>query len=174
MNIFHLDKDPILCARWLCDKHCVKMVLETAQMLCTAYQRQYGIKDDLYKPAYPNHPMTKWVGNSGENFFFTIKLFGHLADEYQYRYNKIHLSSKTILLLHSKYKEWHSWKTPFTNPPLCMPDEYKTTIRIDEDNATDEFDYIESYRKYYIGAKKYMAKYNYSEPPHWIGELNAR
>ena len=174
MNIFHLDKDPILCARWLCDKHCVKMVLETAQMLCTAYQRHYGLKDDLYKPAYPNHPMTRWVGDSGKNFFFTIKLFGHLADEYQYRYNKIHLSSKTILLLHSKYKDWHSWKTPFTNPPLCMPDEYKTTIRIDEDNATDEFDYIESYRKYYIGAKKYMAKYNYSEPPHWIGELNAR
>ena len=76
--------------------------------------------------------------------------------------NKIHLSSKTILLLHSKYKDWHSWKTPFTNPPLCMPDEYK------------ENDYINSYRKYYIGAKKYMAKYNYSEPPHWIGELNAR
>ena len=162
MNIFHLDKDPILCARWLCDKHCVKMVLETAQMLCTAYQRHYGLKDDLYKPAYPNHPMTRWVGDSGENFFFTIKLFGHLADEYQYRYNKIHLSSKTILLLHSKYKDWHSWKTPFTNPPLCMPDEYKIG------------DYIESYKKYYIGAKKYMAKYNYSEPPHWIGELNAR
>jgi hypothetical protein len=75
MNIFHLDKNPQLCAKWLCDKHCVKMVLETAQMLSTAYQRHYGLKDDLYKPAYPKHPMTIWVGNSGANFYFTMKLF---------------------------------------------------------------------------------------------------
>ena len=160
MNIFHLDKDPILCAKWLCDKHCVKMVLETAQMLCTAYQRHYGLKYDLYKPAYPKHPMTKWVGDSGQNFFFTIQLFGHLRDEYNYRYNKWHKSGKVISLLHSKYKEWHKWKTPFTTPPLCMPDQYK------------ENDYINSYRKYYIGAKKSIAKYNFSEPPAWIGELS--
>ena len=160
MNIFHLDKDPILCAKWLCDKHCVKMVLETAQMLCTAYQRHYGLKYDLYKPAYPKHPMTIWVGDCGQNFFFTIQLFGHLRDEYNYRYNKWHKSGKVILLLHNKYKEWHNWKTPFTTPPLCMPDQYK------------ENDYINSYRKYYIGAKKSIAKYNFSEPPAWIGELS--
>ncbi len=159
MNIFHLDKDPFLCSKWLCDKHCVKMVLETAQMLCTAYQRNYGIKDDLYKPAYPHHPMTKWVGDSGENFFFTIKLFGHLLDEYNYRYNKWHKSSKIILLLHSKYKDWHKMSGKFTAPPLCMPDKYKLD------------DYVQSYRNYYIGEKMYFAKYNYSEPPFWLANI---
>jgi len=163
MNIFHLDKDPLLCARYHCDKHVVKMVLETAQMLCTAYQRNYGIKDDLYKPAYPHHPMTKWVGNSGGNFIFTLKLFEHLRDEYNYRYNKWHKSSKTIILLHSKYKEWHNWTTPFTTPPLCMPDKYKLD------------DYVKSYKNYYIGEKMYFAKYNYSETPHWLkGIINDR
>ena len=37
------------------------MVLETAQMLSTAARRHE--KDLGYKSAYPNHPMTLWVGD---------------------------------------------------------------------------------------------------------------
>ena len=66
MNIFHLDKDPNTCAKYHCDKHVVKMILETAQMLSTAYQRHFGFNDRLYKVAYPKHPMTLWVGQSKE------------------------------------------------------------------------------------------------------------
>ena len=36
MNIFVLHKDPAVAATMACDKHVVKMILETAQMLCTA------------------------------------------------------------------------------------------------------------------------------------------
>ena len=32
MNIFILDRDPVLAAQYQCDKHVVKMVLETAQI----------------------------------------------------------------------------------------------------------------------------------------------
>ena len=46
MNIFHLHKDPKICAKYHCDKHVVKMILETAQMLSTAYQRHCGLDDD--------------------------------------------------------------------------------------------------------------------------------
>ena len=163
MDIFHLDKDPVLCAQYHCDKHVVKMILETGQMLCTAYQRHYGLKDDLYKPAYPHHPMTKWVGDSGGNFYFTIKLFDALLTEYTSRYNKVHKTSKIILLFNSKYKKWHNMEGDFTTPPLCMPDEYKLD------------DYIQSYKNYYIGEKMYFAKYNYSETPYWLKEVvNAR
>ena len=163
MNIFHLDKDPVLCAQYHCDKHVVKMILETGQMLCTAYQRHYGLKDDLYKPAYPHHPMTKWVGDSGGNFYFTIKLFDALLTEYTNRYNKVHKTSKIILLFNSKYKKWDNMEGDFTTPPLCMPDEYKLD------------DYIQSYKNYYIGEKMYFAKYNYSETPYWLKEVvNAR
>jgi hypothetical protein len=38
MNIFYLDKDPIKAAEYSCDKHVVKMILESAQMLCTAHR----------------------------------------------------------------------------------------------------------------------------------------
>ena len=40
MNIFFLHKDPKIAARMQCDKHVVKMVLETAQMLSTAARAQ--------------------------------------------------------------------------------------------------------------------------------------
>ena len=36
MNIFVLDKDPIISAQMQCDKHIVKMPLESAQM-CVVY-----------------------------------------------------------------------------------------------------------------------------------------
>ena len=74
MNIFHLHKDPEICASYHCDKHVVKMILETAQMLSTAYRRNFGDNDDLYKTAYPKHPMTIWVGDSGANFFLVSKI----------------------------------------------------------------------------------------------------
>ena len=38
MNIFYLDKNPKIAAQMQCDKHVVKMILESAQMLCTAHR----------------------------------------------------------------------------------------------------------------------------------------
>ena len=42
MNIFFLDRLPEKSAEMLCDKHIPKMLLETCQMLSTAYQRNLG------------------------------------------------------------------------------------------------------------------------------------
>ena len=36
MNIFFLSGNPRRCARWHCDKHVVKMILESTQILYTA------------------------------------------------------------------------------------------------------------------------------------------
>ena len=38
MNIFYLHENPEICAEYHCDKHVVKMILETAQMLSTAHR----------------------------------------------------------------------------------------------------------------------------------------
>ena len=68
MNIFFLDKTPKFSAQYLCDKHIPKMLLESAQMLSTAvrkYEEETNtepLSEPIYKSAYPNHPMTKWVG----------------------------------------------------------------------------------------------------------------
>ena len=156
MNIFHLDKNPKICAEYHCDKHVVKMILETAQMLSTAYRKKFGDNDDLYKTAYPKHPMTIWVGDSGDNFFWSVQLLDQLLYQYTVRYKKVHKTIKISNLLHSKHKLWHTWKTKFTRPPLCMPDEYKSD------------DYIQSYRNYYIGDKKRFARYTSVDIPEFM------
>ena len=47
MNIFVLDRDPELAAKYHCDKHVVKMVLESAQMMCAAHWMSHLRKNDL-------------------------------------------------------------------------------------------------------------------------------
>ena len=97
MNIFHLDKSPEVSALYHCDKHVVKMILETGQMLSTAYQRHCGIDEELYKPAYPHHPMTIWVGDSLGNYMWSIDLLGHLLNQYRHRYhNRIHKTGRIL------------------------------------------------------------------------------
>lgn len=160
MNIFHLHRDPKICAKYHCDKHVVKMILETAQMLSTAYQRHCGLDDNLYKPAYPKHPMTIWVGDSIENYKYTLRLGTELGKEYTKRYRKIHKSSNIISLLRGIGRVWNvednfQYKS-FLIPPLCMPDEYK------------EDSYIQSYRNYYIGEKKRFAKYTLVDTPEFM------
>ena len=46
MNIFFLDKSPKIAAQMMCNKHVVKMIVESAQMLSTAHRLRIA----LYKP----------------------------------------------------------------------------------------------------------------------------
>ena len=68
MNIFYLDKDPVIAAQMSCDKHCIKMILESAQMLSTAHRvldgDEYADSVGLYKMAHKNHPSTIWARSS--------------------------------------------------------------------------------------------------------------
>ena len=85
MNIFFLDKTPEKSAQYLCDKHIPNMLLESCQMLSTAVRRHLLYDDELpyiYKSAYPNHPMTKWVGNTRDNFRWAIDNAIYISDEY--------------------------------------------------------------------------------------------
>ena len=100
--------------------------------------------------------MTIWVGASGDNFFWTIKLLDQLLYQYTLRYKKVHSTIKISNLFHGRYKLWHGWKTEFTPPPQCMPDEYKHK------------DYITAYKQYYIGEKKRFAKYTAVDTPDFM------
>ena len=79
MNIFRLHDDPKIAAQMHCDKHVVKMILETAQMLSTAYRvlSSEKLADDvgMYKMAHKNHPSTIWTRPSTENYMWLNRLF---------------------------------------------------------------------------------------------------
>ena len=148
MNIFFLDKNPNLSAQYLCDKHIPKMLLESAQMLSTAlHSHTMGISTGIYKEAYPNHPMTKWVGFNRDNFNWALENAMWIDEEYKTRFKKQHKSGKVIqcIINNDYYKDIPDGF--FSEPPQCMPDEYK------------DKDYVTAYRKYYQGAKAYFAKW---------------
>ena len=98
MNIFYLDTNPKKSARMQCDKHCVKMILESAQMLSTAHRvldgDEYADKMGLYKLAHKNHPSTVWVRSSSDNYRWLWKHYDALMQEYTLRYGKTHATSR--------------------------------------------------------------------------------
>ena len=70
MNIFYLDPCPRRSALWHNDRHEVKMILESGQMLSAVLHR-HGIEDDrLYKLTHKNHPSTLWAGDSIQHFWW--------------------------------------------------------------------------------------------------------
>ena len=148
MNIFFLHKDPSRAARAQCDKHVVKMVLETTQMLSTAARRN-GF-DIGYKAAYPNHPMTRRVGDNNHNFSWALEHAQELSKEYTARYGKFPASQKVI----DKFLSLKGSHINFSEPPQCMPDEYKCN------------NFIDAYNKYY---KAKLA--GWKHPPKWYGNV---
>ena len=69
MNIFYLDRNPILAADKQCDRHVVKMILETAQLLSTAHYELDG-ESPAYKPTHKNHPSAVWVRKSLDHYLW--------------------------------------------------------------------------------------------------------
>ena len=146
MNIFYLDKCPVKAAQYQYNKHVVKMVLESAQMLCTAHHLIMGVDADVpYKIAHPKHPSTKWVTYSASNYAWLYQHMLALGDEYTKRYGKVHL---TITKCKDKLAKLPGgiFNVGFSEPPQAMPDEYKV-----------EGDSIKAYWNYYIGDKRHIA-----------------
>ena len=92
MNIFYLHRDPYKAATYFYDKHKVKMILESAQMLCTAHH-VYGNGDNVpYKKAHLNHPSTIWARTSKSNYYWLYEHMLGIGKVYTKRYGKYHLS----------------------------------------------------------------------------------
>tara|TARA_B100000029_G_scaffold253000_1_gene249932 strand:+ start:10180 stop:10677 length:498 start_codon:yes stop_codon:yes gene_type:complete len=157
MNIFVVDKNPIAAARQLCNRHIVKMPLETAQMLCSALIA-HGCEDAHYRATHKSHPCTKWAGKTRNNFFWLVKHGLEMCREYTRRYGKIHKCQEVIahcntLANHIPIGE----QTPF---PQAMPKHFQ------------DADTVQAYRNYYNGGKGYMNKGRgpqwKSDPPLWF------
>lgn len=140
MNIFYLHEDPKLAAIVQYNKHVVKMILESAQMLCTAHHH-YGNEDSVpYKKAHYNHPSTIWCRQNDKQYKWLYDHMIALGTEYYVRYGRTHL---TI----TKCKDTLKHLPPgipigtFSEPPQCMPEEYKHKSA------------IHAYWNYYIGDK---------------------
>jgi len=141
MNIFYLHRDPVKAAVVQYNKHVVKMILESAQMLCTAHHC-YGSSEQKanipYRQAHLNHPSTIWARKSRATYMWLYNHMIALGKEYTKRYGKEHL---TI----TKCRDFlatpplHIQGNEFVEPPQCMPDQYK----VDNDAVTAYWNYYE-------------------------------
>ena len=177
MNIFYIDKDPRTCAEQMVDKHVVKMILETAQLLSTAHRMIDGVlfvgktktgrnvkrwrlddpkKDEtIYQATHVNHPSAVWCRASNNNYNWLFCHFEALLTEYTYRYGKVHKCAELVPYLREYPKAIHvGYFTPVTP---AMPDEYKV-----------EHDSVASYRNYYRIAKERMHKWTKRPTPEWL------
>ena len=161
MNIFFLDENPTLSAQYHVDKHVVKMILETAQLLCSVHHVTDQDTDQdtdqvPYKLSHKNHPCAVWARQSLSNYLYLCELGLELGKEYTHRYGKRHKSIDVI--------NWCIINKPnipdigFTTPAMAMPDEFKV------DSV------VESYRNYYMGAKISLASWKNREKPFWFGK----
>ena len=162
MNIFYLDKDPVIAAQMSCDKHCIKMILESAQMLSTAHRvldgDEYADNVGLYKMAHKNHPSTIWVRSSSANYDWLWKHMRALMREYTHRYGKIHATERLNEPL-AKIPTNINFGNLYVDPPQCMPEECKGE------------DTVLAYQKYYIIEKSKIATWNKTRSaPKWWKE----
>jgi hypothetical protein len=177
MNIFYLHNDPRKCAEMHVDKHCVKMILEYAQLLSTAHRVLDGVQSVrlsktgrkqttfvlpdsresvLYSATHVNHPSAVWVRKSYENYVWLYQLFIELMKEYTYRYGKNHACERLADALYTP--PTHIAKgVGFSEPTPAMPDHYKV-----HNNS------IQSYKNYYLGDKQRMFSWKKRETPSWI------
>ena len=157
MNIFYVDHSPLIAAQSLCDKHVVKMTLETAQLLSTAHHLLPSTvdKSEIYRKTHENHPSAVWVREGKGNYLWLLHHFYGLLNEYKHRYGKVHACAYLIPDLATLPK------FPFegsTAVKLAMPEEFKGP------------DPVIAYRRYYISKyTKIDMSWTKRDKPAWFG-----
>ena len=152
MNIFVLDSDIKKCTEYHCDKHVIKMIVESTQMLSTAC-RLSGVEEG-YKATHINHPCNVWCRSSLSNWLWLRDLVIALNEEYRYRYEKNinHKSYDAAMNLPLPKIKDHG----LTSFAQAMPDRYK------------HVNSIKAYRNYYINEKSNMAFWKKRNVPYWF------
>lgn len=172
MNIFALHMDPWQCARWYVDRHVVKMINESAQLLSNAIHFHTGrLRYDkrgilklgshlkrLAKPTHYEHKCSRWARQTRANYEWLCDLFDALLVEYTYRYGKIHAYSR----MSAAFKK-DAPKIPrgeLTVWALAMPDYLA--------QANNHLEAVERYRDYYAWYKWHIWRWTKRDPPPWL------
>lgn len=159
MNIFFLSFDARKAAEHHCDKHVVKMILETAQLLYSAHwsQARLSLPQNAYKKTHVNHPCAIWTRESGANYRWLCELGLALCDEFTFRYGGVHRTRAHLLWLAANPPPLP--EVGVTEIRQAMPDEYKRP------------NVVEAYRTYYRENKlklRGIVSYSKRPPPKFL------
>jgi hypothetical protein len=186
MNLFVLDENPWIAAQQQCDKHVVKMIVESAQMLSTVHRvldgqltssrsksgktnvRYWKLQDSredcLYKAVHVNHPCTIWTRESVANYNWHYTHFVALCMEYTYRYGKIHKTQNVL-------------KDALKSPPANIPNGDLTPFKLAmkaNPECIDTNNIVNSYRKFYqTKQKRFSMNWTKRPIPNWFNITHA-
>lgn len=176
MNIFFLHKEAKIAAQYHCDKHVVKMILESCQLLSTAHRildgqmktelsktnrkvKRWVLPDardkTLYIAGHVNHPSAVWVRKNIDHYRWLFDLTYWLIYEYKHRYDgKYHKCEALLQTLMDgptaiPIVDWE-------DPPQAMPEDSKVPG-----------DSVQAYRNYYMIHKRRMANWKVRGAPEW-------
>lgn len=181
MNIFILSDHPVEAAQLQCDKHVVKMIVESAQMLSTVHRMLDGelkrgpsksgktlskhwiLPDSrdsiMYKAVHMGHPCTVWSTINTGNYWWHYVHFTALCDEYTHRYGKVH-STDTLL------------RKALANYPKNLPTNYRTQFPLamgSNPECMHPNDPVRSYREFYqTKQERFKMSWTKREIPEWF------
>ena len=170
MNIFVIDKNPVIAAQQMCNAHINKMVLESVQMLTNCFL----VKDlenapltkagTVRKYSHWNHPSSIWTRKNLANMLWLLDHTIALEEERLFRGYNPHFVAPFI-----------NWVVDNLNKAQ-VPDgdllEFPVAIAADQNcrhhPAFDSLSVVEKYRLYYICDKAPFAKWTKRAIPEWF------
>lgn len=169
MNIFVLDKDPEICAKYHCDKHVVNQITNITKLLCSTLYSMGSRDSVLYNTLLGgddcNTRIINWTSQL-HNFKWTLNLGIALLNEYTYRFNKEHTLKQTLEKCSTVYE---SIKDNFSGSLVSLYFYIKLdSVYMVIDSDTYDYDIINSYHNYYIMNKKNLSQYTKREKPEWL------
>lgn len=163
MNIFFLSMSPKQAARMHANIHIVKMIVETAQLLCNVHRRQtehclppYKPKRRIpYKESAAGHRKLGsmvWVAESLGNYRWAVQMGLALCDEYNRGRGraegrtKAHSTQRVLEWLRDHEPNFAKVRrSPVKTKHLAMPDKFKKAETS-----------VEAYRDYYFSKRRTM------------------
>lgn len=164
MNIFVLDQNPEIAARSLCDKHIVKMIVESCQLLSTHERLENGLGEERYKITHKNHPCRLCLSN-GNNFIWLCYHLNAMLNEYTLRYGKVHKCQKLFDKYWAQFLDLTYLPEKLTFPK-CMPSEFW----VGEEKIGNIEEIVASYKNYYKFKSNSLKQFRYTKriSPQWL------
>lgn len=160
MNIFVTSHIPQEAASHLDDLRLNKMILETAQLLSSAFRHLFSDHPLLYQDTHLNHPCAIWARKNSKNYSWLVEYFDALAQE---KYRRDLSMKKPNVKYH---KSWENLSELF-NSKKTAHEPQSTKLEFFDFNCTD----FKEEKNVTVAYKKQLVTkwQNDLRPPKWAG-----
>ena len=172
MNIFCVDKNATIAAQQMCDKHIIKQIVESAQMLANCFSLSRLAQSDCPRTAkgtprlhgYSKHPCTLWTMKTSENMQWLIDHALAMLDEKIYRYGSGHFCKDFLHWCDAYMAESNVSSGSLTEFAIAISPEQKCRKHPNFDDLSP----VEKYRLYYIYDKASFCTWKNRSAPEWF------